>query len=141
MSSPRPYHTIFFPLGTKNGMVYFFNCLFMFTTIFAFLLFYFFLFYKDIVSILWFNCTYLFFSSFLLEKAARSGIHWKDYHDLDVIYSFMREIRGKFPNISRLYTIGKTAEGRDLKVLRWVEKNNILHIKASLNRKRILNVF
>ncbi|XP_046802081.1 carboxypeptidase B [Lucilia cuprina] len=52
------------------------------------------------------------------KKAARSGIHWKDYHDLDVIYSFMREIRGKFPNICRLYTIGKTAEGRDLKVLR-----------------------
>ncbi|XP_013105806.2 carboxypeptidase B isoform X1 [Stomoxys calcitrans] len=52
------------------------------------------------------------------KKAARSGIHWKDYHDLDTIYAFMREIRGKFPNICRLYTIGKTAEGRDLKVLR-----------------------
>uniref|UniRef100_A0A1I8P6M7 Peptidase M14 domain-containing protein n=1 Tax=Stomoxys calcitrans TaxID=35570 RepID=A0A1I8P6M7_STOCA len=51
------------------------------------------------------------------KKAARSGIHWKDYHDLDTIYAFMREIRGKFPNICRLYTIGKTAEGRDLKVL------------------------
>ncbi|XP_058978160.1 carboxypeptidase B [Musca domestica] len=52
------------------------------------------------------------------KKSARSGIHWKDYHDLDTIYAFMREIRGKFPNICRLYTIGKTAEGRDLKVLR-----------------------
>ncbi|XP_075157472.1 carboxypeptidase B isoform X1 [Haematobia irritans] len=52
------------------------------------------------------------------KKAARSGIHWKDYHDLETIYAFMREIRGKFPNICRLYTIGKTAEGRDLKVLR-----------------------
>ncbi|XP_075157474.1 carboxypeptidase B isoform X2 [Haematobia irritans] len=51
------------------------------------------------------------------KKAARSGIHWKDYHDLETIYAFMREIRGKFPNICRLYTIGKTAEGRDLKVL------------------------
>ncbi|XP_036343944.1 uncharacterized protein LOC118753179 [Rhagoletis pomonella] len=49
------------------------------------------------------------------KKQARSGIHWKDYHDLDVIYAFMREIRGKFPNICRLYSIGKTAEGRDLK--------------------------
>lgn len=52
------------------------------------------------------------------KKAARSSMHWKDYHDLETIYSFMREIRTKFPNIVRLYTIGQTAEGRDLKVLR-----------------------
>ncbi|XP_053949939.1 carboxypeptidase B [Anastrepha ludens] len=52
------------------------------------------------------------------KKQARSGMHWKDYHDLETIYAFMREIRGKFPNICRLYSIGKTAEGRDLKVLR-----------------------
>ncbi|KAI8034034.1 hypothetical protein M5D96_013194, partial [Drosophila gunungcola] len=52
------------------------------------------------------------------KKSARSSMHWKDYHDLDTIYSFMREIRSKFPNIVRLYTIGKTEQGRDLKVLR-----------------------
>ncbi|XP_030378530.1 carboxypeptidase B [Scaptodrosophila lebanonensis] len=54
------------------------------------------------------------------KKATRngSGMHWKDYHDLETIYAFMREIRTKFPNVCRLYTIGKTAEGRDLKVLR-----------------------
>ncbi|XP_017149664.1 carboxypeptidase B isoform X2 [Drosophila miranda] len=52
------------------------------------------------------------------KKAARSSMHWKDYHDLETIYAFMREIRSKFPNIVRLYTIGQTAEGRDLKVLR-----------------------
>ncbi|EDV34241.1 uncharacterized protein Dana_GF21071 [Drosophila ananassae] len=52
------------------------------------------------------------------KKATRSNMHWKDYHDLETIYGFMREIRSKFPNIVRLYTIGQTAEGRDLKVLR-----------------------
>ncbi|EDV91820.1 GH24586 [Drosophila grimshawi] len=54
------------------------------------------------------------------KKASRSGsgMHWKDYHDLDTIYAFMREVRAKYPNIVRLYTIGQTAEGRDLKVLR-----------------------
>uniref|UniRef100_W8BHB0 Carboxypeptidase A4 n=1 Tax=Ceratitis capitata TaxID=7213 RepID=W8BHB0_CERCA len=52
------------------------------------------------------------------KKQARSGINWKDYHDLETIYDFMREIRSKFPKICRLYSIGKTAEGRDLKVLR-----------------------
>ncbi|XP_067641884.1 carboxypeptidase B [Eurosta solidaginis] len=52
------------------------------------------------------------------KKQAQSGINWKVYHDLDVIYAFMREIRSKFPKICRLYSIGKTAEGRALKVLR-----------------------
>uniref|UniRef100_A0A1B0G892 Peptidase M14 domain-containing protein n=1 Tax=Glossina morsitans morsitans TaxID=37546 RepID=A0A1B0G892_GLOMM len=52
------------------------------------------------------------------RKSTASGMHFKDYHDLDTIYSFMREIRGKYPNICRLYSIGKTVEGRDLKVLR-----------------------
>ncbi|EDW82394.2 uncharacterized protein Dwil_GK25782, isoform B [Drosophila willistoni] len=52
------------------------------------------------------------------KKATGSTMHWKDYHDLETIYGFMREIRTKFPNIARLYTIGKTVEGRDLKVLR-----------------------
>uniref|UniRef100_A0A1A9VBS6 Peptidase M14 domain-containing protein n=1 Tax=Glossina austeni TaxID=7395 RepID=A0A1A9VBS6_GLOAU len=51
------------------------------------------------------------------RKSTASGMHFKDYHDLDTIYSFMREIRGKYPNICRLYSIGKTVEGRDLKVL------------------------
>lgn len=50
-------------------------------------------------------------------------MHWNDYHSLDNIYAFMREIRAKYPNICRLYTIGQTAEGRDLKVLRYVESN------------------
>uniref|UniRef100_A0A0A1WX49 Carboxypeptidase A4 n=1 Tax=Zeugodacus cucurbitae TaxID=28588 RepID=A0A0A1WX49_ZEUCU len=53
-----------------------------------------------------------------IKKQTRSGMHWRDYQDLQVIYAFMREIRTKFPNICRLYSIGKTAEGRDLRVLR-----------------------
>ncbi|XP_060662089.1 LOW QUALITY PROTEIN: carboxypeptidase B [Drosophila nasuta] len=56
-----------------------------------------------------------------IKKASRSGssgMHWKDYHDLETIYAFMREVRAKFPDIARLYTIGQTAEGRDIKVLR-----------------------
>ncbi|XP_011198323.2 carboxypeptidase B [Bactrocera dorsalis] len=52
------------------------------------------------------------------KKQTSSGIDWKDYHDLETIYAFMREIRQKFPKICRLYSIGKSAEGRDLKVLR-----------------------
>lgn len=56
----------------------------------------------------------------IIEKATRSGsgMHWRDYHSLEAIYAFMREIRARYPNICRLYTIGQTAEGRDLKVLR-----------------------
>ncbi|ALC48900.1 CG3097, partial [Drosophila busckii] len=54
------------------------------------------------------------------KKATRegSGMHWNDYHDLEDIYAYMREIRAKFPDIVRLYSIGKTVEGRDLKVMR-----------------------
>lgn len=56
----------------------------------------------------------------IIEKATRSGsgMHWRDYHSLESIYAFMREIRARYPNICRLYTIGQTTEGRDLKVLR-----------------------
>lgn len=45
-------------------------------------------------------------------------MHWRDYHSLDAIYTYMREVRAQNPSICRLYTIGQTAEGRDLKVLR-----------------------
>lgn len=57
----------------------------------------------------------------IAEKATQrngSNMHWRDYHSLDAIYAYMREIRAKHPSICRLYTIGQTAEGRDLKVLR-----------------------
>ncbi|XP_037936217.1 carboxypeptidase B isoform X2 [Teleopsis dalmanni] len=72
-----------------------------------------------------------------IKKAARSGMNWKDYQDLDVIYAFMREIRGKFPNICRLYTIGKTTEGRDLKVLRITESesNNAIWIDGGIHAR------
>ena len=45
-------------------------------------------------------------------------MNWEDYQDIDVIYEFMKEIRLAYPELCRLYTIGKTAEGRELKVMR-----------------------
>ncbi|XP_055843286.1 carboxypeptidase B-like [Episyrphus balteatus] len=45
-------------------------------------------------------------------------MNWEEYQDIDVIYEFMKEIRLAYPELCRLYTIGKTAEGRELKVMR-----------------------
>ncbi|EDW06718.1 carboxypeptidase B [Drosophila mojavensis] len=55
-----------------------------------------------------------------IRKASNDGseMNWNDYQSLETIYDYMREIRAKYPDICRLYTIGHTYGGRELKVLR-----------------------
>ncbi|EDO41722.1 predicted protein, partial [Nematostella vectensis] len=39
------------------------------------------------------------------------------HHNYDETLSFLKELHGQFPNITRLYSIGKSVEGRDLWVI------------------------
>lgn len=41
---------------------------------------------------------------------------WKKYHRLSVIYSFIDELERDFPAICTVSVIGKSVEGRDIKV-------------------------
>ncbi|CAH2093039.1 unnamed protein product [Euphydryas editha] len=48
---------------------------------------------------------------------------WKRFHKLDVIYSFMNELEKDFPAICTVYVIGKSVEGRDIKMLKISNSN------------------
>lgn len=41
---------------------------------------------------------------------------WKKYHRLGVIYSFIDDLEKDFPAICTVTVIGKSIEGRDIKV-------------------------
>lgn len=41
---------------------------------------------------------------------------WINYHRLDVIYAFLESLAADFPYLCTVSVIGKSAEGRDLKV-------------------------
>lgn len=41
---------------------------------------------------------------------------WNNYHRLDVIHSFIEDLENKYPSVCTSGSIGKSLEGRDLKV-------------------------
>lgn len=41
---------------------------------------------------------------------------WKSYHRLDVIYAFMDDLAAQYPYLCTVSVIGKSVEGRDLRV-------------------------
>lgn len=47
---------------------------------------------------------------------------WNNYHRLDVIYAFMERLAQEYPYLCAVSVIGKTEEGRDIKV------NNIFQV-------------
>lgn len=55
---------------------------------------------------------------FFTDKKFRSVLNWKDFYPLNVIYNFMHSLEVEFPSTCTVCTIGKTDEGRDLKMLR-----------------------
>lgn len=44
-------------------------------------------------------------------------MNWKKFHKLNVIYAFMDDLERDFPAICTVSVIGKSVEGRDIKVL------------------------
>lgn len=44
-------------------------------------------------------------------------MNWKRYHRLNVIYSFLEDLERDFPAICTVSVIGKSVEGRSIKVI------------------------
>ncbi|XP_050348097.1 carboxypeptidase B-like [Nymphalis io] len=58
-----------------------------------------------------------------IKKARRNSeisraMDWKSYHRLDVIYAFMDELASLYPYLCSVNVIGKSVEGRDLRMLK-----------------------
>lgn len=41
---------------------------------------------------------------------------WKDYHPLHIVYNFMDNLEVRYPSTCTVIVIGKSVEGRDIKV-------------------------
>ncbi|GBP50449.1 Carboxypeptidase B [Eumeta japonica] len=52
------------------------------------------------------------------KKRKARLMNWKRYHRLDVVYSFLDELERDYPAICTVTVIGKTVEGRDIKMLK-----------------------
>ncbi|KAM3965859.1 carboxypeptidase B-like [Aphomia sociella] len=48
----------------------------------------------------------------------RRNMDWKNYHRLDVIYAFLYNLTVDYPYLCSVNVIGKSAEGRDIKMLK-----------------------
>ncbi|XP_059052557.1 carboxypeptidase A2-like [Achroia grisella] len=48
----------------------------------------------------------------------RPIMDWKHYHRLDVIYAFLETLAAEYPYLCTVTTIGNSAEGRDIKMLK-----------------------
>ncbi|CAG4956798.1 unnamed protein product [Parnassius apollo] len=48
---------------------------------------------------------------------------WKNYHPLNVIYSYLQELETQYPSICTVSAIGRTAEGRDVMMLKISNSN------------------
>lgn len=49
-------------------------------------------------------------------RQAPQVMDWKSYHRLETIYNFMDSLTSEFPYLCNVQIIGKTFEGRDIKV-------------------------
>lgn len=49
--------------------------------------------------------------------AAGLTMDWKNYHRLDAIYAFMDNLAAEYPYLCEVSVIGKSVEGRDIKVI------------------------
>jgi len=58
-----------------------------------------------------------FFLNMLLPTS-RTHMSWDEYHRLDTIYGWMERMSIEHPKKTKLYKIGQSVEGRDLRVLR-----------------------
>ncbi|XP_041982515.1 uncharacterized protein LOC121735680 [Aricia agestis] len=53
-----------------------------------------------------------------VHKRKITLMNWKRFHKLHVIYSFMDNLERDFPSLCSVYSIGKSVDGRDIKMLK-----------------------
>ncbi|KAJ8715137.1 hypothetical protein PYW08_005118 [Mythimna loreyi] len=53
-----------------------------------------------------------------ISKSKPKNMDWNNYHTLDTIYSFMECLEAEYPYLCSVQVIGRTAEGRDMKMLK-----------------------
>merc|ERR1719471_2589459 len=58
-----------------------------------------------------------------LMPASSSSMSWTSYHRLDSIYSWMDRLSRTYPNKVKIHMIGKTHEGREIRVVRVGKRN------------------
>ncbi|XP_075980753.1 uncharacterized protein LOC142979607 [Anticarsia gemmatalis] len=51
-------------------------------------------------------------------SGSRTTMDWTCYHRVDTIYAFLDKLAQEFPYLCTVHVIGKTAEGRDMKMLK-----------------------
>lgn len=51
-----------------------------------------------------------------MNSVSETVLDWKDFYPLDIIYKFMDTLESEFPARCTVNNIGKTVEGRDIKV-------------------------
>ena len=56
-----------------------------------------------------------------------SRMSWSNYHRLDTIYSWLDRLAAKHPDLVAVETIGRTAEGRDIRLAR-VSSRSVIQV-------------
>lgn len=64
------------------------------------------------------------------QAKADEDMNWTDYHSLETIYDWIDELQQEFPQWITVEEIGRSYEGRPLKVVK-LSKRQVLKIKLS----------
>ena len=53
-----------------------------------------------------------------LMPSSSAAMSWTSYHRLDSIYSWMDALQSRYPSKVKVHVIGRTHEGREIRVVR-----------------------
>jgi len=68
----------------------------------------------------------LFFGRYIINwlmPGRDDAMSWNNYHRLDSIYSYMDSMSSRFPDKVKVHVIGRTHEGREIRVVRIGKRN------------------
>lgn len=61
-------------------------------------------------------------------KASADDMNWDDYHDYETMYAWIDSLVERYPGIVSVEEIGKTHEGRPIRVVK-ISKNPVLELR------------
>lgn len=73
----------------------------------------------------------------LKQSKADGEMSWVDYHRLDVIYAWLDKLQAENPEVITVMDIGKTYEGRTMKMVKLSKKtgNRAIMIEANIHAR------